>query len=78
MHNLKIALLTLLTLILTACSPVPALAYTLQGTTYVYDGDTILLQEAETFHRIRLASIDAPEKDQPYGMLKAIPKALLF
>ena len=68
MHKLKIALLTLLTLLFTACSPVPALAYPLQGTvTYVYDGDTILLQEADTFHRIRLASIDAPEKDQPYG-----------
>ena len=44
-------------------------AETLQGiVTYGYDGDTFILQADNQYHRIRLASIDAPELDQPYGL----------
>jgi endonuclease YncB( thermonuclease family) len=35
----------------------------------VLDGDTVLLRQANTLTKIRLAGIDAPEKDQPYGMV---------
>ena len=79
MKLIKILALIFSVLICTSCTPSPAFAYTLQGTVvYVYDGDTILLKEAdhdhgvtsalEGRHRVRLASIDAPEKDQPYGI----------
>ena len=77
MKTLKPIILILTTIICTSCLASPAFAYTLQGTVvYVYDGDTILLKETshgvtsalEGRHRVRLASIDAPEKDQPYGI----------
>ncbi|MZH01976.1 MAG: nuclease [Nitrospinae bacterium] len=47
----------------------PALADTLEGKVVkVADGDTItILDDTGGKHRIRLAGIDAPEKDQPYG-----------
>jgi endonuclease YncB( thermonuclease family) len=47
----------------------PALADTLQGKVVkVADGDTItIVDDLGEKHRIRLAGIDAPEKDQPYG-----------
>ncbi len=47
----------------------PALADTLQGKVFkVADGDTItIVDNSGKKHRIRLAGIDAPEKDQPYG-----------
>mgnify|MGYP002631667810 CR=1 FL=1 len=46
-----------------------ALASTLQGKVVkVADGDTItIMDEQDLKHRIRLAGIDAPEKDQPHG-----------
>jgi endonuclease YncB( thermonuclease family) len=46
-----------------------ALADTLQGKAIkVADGDTItIVDDLGEKHRIRLAGIDAPEKDQPYG-----------
>ena len=49
------------------CSPV--LADTLQGKVFkVADGDTItIVDNSGKKHRIRLAGIDAPEKNQPYG-----------
>ena len=49
------------------CSP--ALADTLQGKVVkVADGDTVtIVDDSGKKHRIRLAGIDAPEKDQPYG-----------
>jgi endonuclease YncB( thermonuclease family) len=47
----------------------PVLADTLQGKVFkVADGDTItIVDNSGKKHRIRLAGIDAPEKNQPYG-----------
>ena len=47
----------------------PALADTLQGKVVkVADGDTVtIIDDSGKKHRIRLAGIDAPEKNQPYG-----------
>lgn len=46
----------------------PANAVQLPGTAVrIVDGDTIVLKVAEVRHRVRLAGIDAPEKNQPWG-----------
>jgi endonuclease YncB( thermonuclease family) len=47
----------------------PALADTLKGKVVkIADGDTItIVDDLGEKHRIRLAGIDAPEKNQPYG-----------
>ena len=47
----------------------PALADTLQGKVVkIADGDTVTIADDSGMkHRIRLAGIDAPEKDQSYG-----------
>ena len=52
----------------------PALAATMSGVVIVViDGDTVLFKPdhyraaSRAFLKIRLADIDAPEKDQPYG-----------
>lgn len=69
MKILKSIILILTTIICTSCLSSPAFAYTIQGkVAYVYDGDTIKLKVENQYHRIRLASIDSPEKDQPYGI----------
>lgn len=34
---------------------------------YVFDGDTLSLQQDDRQHRIRLAGIDAPERHQPFA-----------
>ena len=34
----------------------------------VADGDTVTLKADDTTHKIRLAEIDTPERDQPYGL----------
>lgn len=44
-------------------TPSPPLATTLAGTCYVIDGDTIQIGKV----RLRLAGIDAPELDHPWG-----------
>ena len=41
---------------------------TLSGkVTRIVDGDTVVLEAQATRHRIRLAGIDAPERNQPWG-----------
>jgi len=37
--------------------------------TKVADGDTVTLKAEGTIHKIRLAEIDTPERDQPYGLI---------
>ena len=61
------------TLIITLClllTPVPTWAITLEGKVIkVADGDTITIRDEQgSKHRIRLAGIDAPEKDQHFGL----------
>ena len=34
----------------------------------VADGDTVTLKGDDTTHKVRLAEIDTPERDQPYGL----------
>jgi endonuclease YncB( thermonuclease family) len=58
---------TFLLLLLVGCAPAPN-AERLEGrVTRVWDGDTVTLRVAGTDHRVRLAGIDAPEHDQPFG-----------
>lgn len=35
---------------------------------YVYDGDTVQLADAQGKFKLRLSDIDAPERNQPYGL----------
>ena len=47
--------------------PLPGTCYTAR-VVRIIDGDTITVYDkAGCFHRIRLAMIDAPEKEQPFG-----------
>ena len=57
-------------IVLTFVFPAYVLAATLQGQVVkVADGDTITVQDdMGRKHRIRLAGIDAPEMNQPYGL----------
>ncbi|OIR02875.1 hypothetical protein GALL_150830 [mine drainage metagenome] len=36
--------------------------------TYVYDGDTVKLRNADSEFKLRLTDIDAPERNQEYGL----------
>ena len=67
---IRTLILIAITIIITACSPIPVMAHTIiwGKVIYVYDGDTLTLREGNNYYRIRLAAIDAPEKDQPYGI----------
>ena len=48
------------------CSPLSAEeAYTLG---YVYDGDTVEIKQNAASFKLRLVDIDAPERNQPYGL----------
>jgi len=35
---------------------------------YVYDGDTVQISHAQNKFKLRLSEIDAPERNQPYGL----------
>lgn len=55
-------LIILLLLALSGCANVTGVVVS------VSDGDTItILDDTKTQHKVRLAGIDAPEKDQPFG-----------
>jgi|GEM_PF-507071 len=76
-HSLQIAALVVLLALTNACTAVRPLALTpaaqtekeIKGrVTYVYDGDTILVEDANRQKfKVRLKGIDAPEKSQAYG-----------
>lgn len=57
-------------LLLAACLSLPLWADTLLGKVVaVADGDTItVVDENGVMQSVRLAGIDAPEKDQPFGL----------
>lgn len=60
-------LISLLLLLLLSLS-LPCTAFEITGiVTRVWDGDTVTLQTNERSYRIRIAGIDAPEHDQPFG-----------
>ena len=66
--KLRVTALFIFILVLFAITSI-SFAKTLQGkVTKVADGDTVTIVDDKDFkYRIRLAGIDAPEKDQPYG-----------
>lgn len=84
-NYILILLLVVAGFVANSCAPVPSYAntkavpYVLQGTAIrVYDGDTFILKVDDDYHRIRLASIDAPELDQTYGQEARIALARLI
>lgn len=68
----SIGLITLLACLLAPGTEARAKEETLAKVVAVLDGDTVLLMHADAgsaplFYKLRLADIDAPEKDQAYG-----------
>ena len=72
----RIGLLTLLLSVFLGCSHTPPVSPTsvapvapapLTSVVKVHDGDTIIVLSQNTSQRLRLAGIDCPESDQPYG-----------
>jgi len=57
-----------LTLLFTLPYATHALDHILGVIVSIADGDTVTLRADDTIHKIRLAEIDTPEKDQPYGL----------
>lgn len=69
---MKIAKILLSCLLVGICQDV-ALARTIDGQIHgmvvkVVDGDTLTIRASGRHHKIRLADVDAPERDQPRGM----------
>ena len=67
---MRLALQTLLLICLVALTAVAGAAdlETLPGrVTRIVDGDTIVLEAEGSKYRVRLAGIDAPERNQPWG-----------
>ena len=72
----RIGLLTLLLSVFLGCSqpvpvsptpPAPISPAHITSVVKVHDGDTIIVLSQNTSRRLRLAGIDCPESDQPYG-----------
>lgn len=77
----RLVVLVILALLQTGLACAKELPYNLVGrVVWVYDGDTIKMVDTErNYHRIRLASVDAPEKEQPYGpAAEALLKLLVY
>jgi micrococcal nuclease len=71
--NLKQFTTTLATAWILACSlPIFALEIT-----YFYDGDTVKIKDGSYEYKLRLTDIDAPERNQDYG-LKSRRALMLF
>lgn len=69
----KFLALLLVTLLLVSCKPSPFSSLSTEKVLHgqvidVLDGDTIKLRSDWHVYKIRLAGIDAPEKQQAYGM----------
>lgn len=63
-RNMVLVALVLLALCLAGCRAPSAETWQVAR---VEDGDTVVLRKGEQETRIRLAEIDAPERDQPFG-----------
>ena len=60
-------LIFVLAALVTAASHAADLHHLAGQVVRIVDGDTIVLKVADAQHRVRLAGIDAPEKNQPWG-----------
>lgn len=68
MHESQQSWQRLIVIVYFFCLPVWAKSY-LAHAVFIADGDTVIVQEADgTEHKVRLVGIDAPEKEQHYGL----------